>query len=261
MKYTVDNDRDFYLAVKDANDGDEILVYPGEYFKPDDTPILTIKNNISIVGETSDFDAVCLNCGFLVGKKNIFILNNLSINYNDEKGNTLALYDGAEFYGNNIVLNHSATNEWNTIYCQNSSISLNDSEIINSNKDNIPAIMMENSQMLAINSSIYFPALRSSDCILKDSFISYSLCLQNKSSLNFDDITIDSNNNTEFSDFYLDNKSIVEGSNITFVKDNPSIDIFASQFETNDFLSDFDKINWHFDDESTVWADGYELLN
>lgn len=259
MKYTVNNDRDLYLAVRDADDGDAITVCPGEYFNFDKTVILSIKKNIAIIGQ--DSDSTLLNCGFLIANKNFLILKNLSVNYDDEKGNAVALYDGGEFYGKNIVLSNSAANEWNTIYCQNSSISLTNSEIINANKDNVPAIMMENSYMYALNSSIYFPALLSSECLLEDSFISYSLCLRNNSSLMFNNITIDSTNNTDFSDFYIDNESSVEGTNITFIKNHPSIDILDSQFESAEFLSGLEKINWRIDDQSTVWADGQQLSN
>lgn len=260
MKKFVKNDREFYAELMAADDGDVIELRPGEYFRADDTPYLNVKKNIIITGQYPDPEITRLNSGLLLINKTL-ILKNISINYNSDKGNAISLYDKAKLYGDNVVFNHQTANKWNTIYSQNSFISLEKSEIINCNKDNIPGIMLENSQLSAVDSAIYFITLKKSKSYLKDCFVSYAVCLLNHSSLTFDDLTIDSNNNENFTDFYVNEQSNVEGSEIAFVKNDPVIEIFDSQFEINDFDSEFENIHWHFDDDSQVLADGHEPFN
>lgn len=260
MKKIVKTYIEFCDALKTVNDGDVIELCPGEYFRAENTPYLKVEKNITITGQFSNPEATRLNCGLLLINHTL-ILKNLSLNYDSEEGNAVSLYRDAKFYGDNVVINHQTANKWNTIFAQDSFISLKKSEILNCNKDNIPGLMLENSQIYAVDTALYFIAMKKSTSYLKDCFVSYAVCLLNKSSLDFNDLTIDSNNNEMFTDFYVDQQSTVEGDEINFIKTEPMIEVFDSQCEINDFESEFENIHWHFDDNSNVLADGREPFN
>lgn len=255
--HKITNTKQLIDALFNSKDNDTLEIASGEYFPTNKTPYLRIEHNLILKG-TGESDATVLNCGFIIDKT--LVLNNLTLNFNKITGNNVSLYDGAKLYCDNVVINHSIDNQWSPIYCQNSAISLQNSEILETNSS-ISGIRLENSQLFSDNSAIQFLSSKNSIIYLKDSFISYSLCLQDKSTLTFNDLTIDSLNNSSYSDFYVDNHSKVTGQNLTFIKDSPFIDVLDSNFETSDFESGLQNIRWRFNETSFVLADGQEPYN
>lgn len=128
--FIVKNTAELAQAINNYADNDTIELFPGEYFPETPTPYISIKKTL--------------------------LLKNLSVNFDDESSNAITLFDGSKFYGTNVVINHSFPNRWNTIYAKNSFISLENSEVLSTNKGNVPSIELDNSQLFADNSSIYF---------------------------------------------------------------------------------------------------------
>lgn len=238
--FTVKNTTELAQALENYNDNDTIELLSGEYFPEIPTPYISIKKTLTLVGKSNDPDDIRLNCGFVV--KRTLLLKNLSVNFDDETSNAITLFDGSKFYGTNVVINHSFPNHWNTIYAKNSFISLENSEVLTTNKDNIPSIELDDSQLFADNSAIYFLAEKNSQCFLKDCFISYAICLLKHSTLSFNNLTIDAANNESFSSFYVGEHSKTTGTIFSFVKNNSEVDIFGSTFLTTNLNNDFDNI-------------------
>lgn len=255
--FMVKNTTELAEAINDYNDNDTIELFPGEYFPETPTPYISIEKTLTIVGKSNDPDDIRLNCGFVV--KKTLLLKNLSVNFDDESSNAVTLFDGSKFYGTNVVINHSFPNRWNTIYAKNSFISLENSEVLSTNKGNVPSIELDDSQLFADNSSIYFLTEKNSQCLLKDCFISYAICLLDHSSLSFNNLTIDADNNESYSSFYVGEHSKTTGTTFSFVKNNSEVDIFGSTFLTTNLKTDFDNIAWNFDDESNIIVDGRKL--
>lgn len=264
---TVNNDRAFFFALQKANRSknltETIELKPGKYFADADNIFLSIKKNITIKGLYDNAKATNLNCAFLMGADTTLILENLTMNYFGEKSNTIALYDGAELYGNNIIVDRTMdqNSNWDTIYCKDSTISLKNSEILTDPIRNICGLSLENSQLIAVNSNVNAPLFKNSTVYLKDTLTSYSVVLKNHSNLSFINLAIDSTQNTEFSDFYIENQSTVNGVNLNFSKKDSFVDVIDSHFENNNFVSGLENVRWRFTDNSTVLADGDEPFN
>lgn len=262
---TVKNSRDLFLTLQKANEANShiqtIILEPGKYFADEDNIVLSVKKNLTIKGKYSNAKATHLNCGFLLGDNNTLILKNLAIDYDGEECNTIALYDGAELYGDNIIVDRTTESRWDTIFCKDSTLSLKNSEVLTDPTRNICGISLKNSQIIATHSNLNAPLLDNSTAYLKDVFTNYAFALKNKSNLSFTDLTLDTSQNTEFSDFYVDNHSTVTGINLNLPKKYSYIDVINSHFENTNFASGLDNVRWRFDKNSTVLADGDEPFN
>ncbi|MFC6176473.1 hypothetical protein ACFQAV_06450 [Companilactobacillus huachuanensis] len=256
----VQSDREFFNAINTADNCDTIVLKSGEYFSSE-TMFLSIKKSLTIKGQYANAKATKINCGLFFGENTTVILENLLLTYDNEKGNTLALYDGAKLYCNNVIVNRTNESSWDTIYSSNSFISLKNSDIQADRQRNISSLSLENSQLMSVKSNIHLPLLVNSTAYLKDSFISYSIVLKKNSNLSFINLAIDSTQNNESSDFYVEGESTVNGDNLDFSKNEPFIDVLNSNFEGNDFFAGLDKVRWRYDTNSNVIIDGTEPFN
>lgn len=262
---TVNNGHDLFFTLQKANENNSpiqtIILEPGKYFENDDNLVLRVKNNLTIKGRFTNAKATKLNCGFLFSDNVTLILKNLSIDFAGEKCNTIALYDKAKLYGDNIIVDRTTDASWDTIFCKNSTISLKDSEVITDPARYICGVSLEDSQIIAVHSNLNAPLLKNSTAYFQDILTNYAIVLKNKSSLFFNYLALDSSQNTEFSDFYIEHQSTVNGSNLNMTKKYSYIDVINSHFENNNFVSGLDNVRWRFDKNSTVLADGDEPFN
>jgi len=260
--YTVNTTYEFLeVLYTRVSDNDIIELLPGTYNFEDGASFFEIEHDLTIRGLSSNANATKLNCAFLLGDNRSLILKNLTISYNRDKANTIALYNNAQLYGNNIIVDRVLA-RWNTIYCQNSSISLLNSAIMADRDTNVTGLLLEkNSHMIAIDTEIQLLGLRNSTAIVKNAVISYAVALQNHSKLSYINLTVDGRRNLDSSNFYIENQSCVDGVNLNFSKKDTFIDIIKSNFEGDNFLSGLNNIRWRFDDDSTVLADGNEPFN
>jgi len=260
-KYKVNNTKQFLTVLfSQVSDNDIIELLPGTYNFKRYIGYFEIKKSLTIRGISDDANSTKLNCAFFCNG-NSLILQNLSVTYDGPKFNTIALYNHAELYGNNVVINR-VLSKWDTVYCQNSTISLLNSAIMANRNTNTTGLLLEkDSQMIAVDTEIQLLGLRKSSAIVKDSVISYAVALQNHASLSYIDLTVDGRRNLDSSNFYIENNSNVDGVNLNFSKKDTFIDIINSNFKGDSFLSGLSNIRWRFDDNSTVLADGSEPFN
>jgi hypothetical protein len=120
---------------------------------------------------------------------------------------------------------------------------------------------LENSQMTAVNSNFNTLGLKNSTVYLKDCLVNEYVGVLNKSSLSFSGLAIDSRSTENISDLYVEDESDLRGNDLSFAAPNPSISITNSNFDNVNFLSDINKIDWFYDDNSEVLANGQEPRN
>jgi len=258
----VNNDQQFLLALRDAQSGDTIELLPGEYLLSKKTLMVSIKKNLTIQGQYSNARATKLNCAFLVGSNVTLLLKNLFVTYCDTVGNTIALYDHSELFGQNLIVDRTNNQAgWDTIYAQNSIVSFLNSDILAERSADHIGLSLENSQMMLVDTNVYLLNLKNSIGYVKDSLVSYAIVLQKHSQLTFVDMAIDSNQSNQNSDFYITDNSTVDGVNLKLSKKEPFIDVIQSSFKNDIFTQGLDGIRWCFDDESVVLADGREPYN
>lgn len=260
-KITIKNEDQLEKVLTDSTEGDTIELLPGEYFLPEKAKCYTISRNLTIIGQSLNAKNTKVNASFLIGKGITLNLRNFTLNYDKAQLNTIALYDGAELALKNMIVDHAVSDRWNTIYSQDSFLSLTDSEIMNTTNQNIASLQMESGKMYAVNSKISFLNQKRAKVFLKKSLISYGIALADQAALSLRDLTIVSFNNLDQSDMQVANNSSVEGENLIFAKKEPHISISKSDFEIKNFEPAIDKINWSFDDDSTVLVDGKTLDN
>lgn len=251
-----DNDRQFEQALDESEDWDTIELLPGEYFSRTFPDTYSIKKNLTIVGRNDNLEAVKLNCAFVIGNKKILTLKNLSLNYPGIHLNTLSIYDQSEVFCDNVSINRTAPDKWNTVYVQNSALSLINSQILTGKKLGLVGLQLENSQVAIVNSVVQLLALKKSDGYLRNSTILFALGLEKQSTLTFLDLTIDALANLKYSDLFVWNKSNFKGHLLHFSKSTPTIDIFNSSFTSDNFDPTPKDITWKFDSNSNVSADG-----
>ncbi|HIY93389.1 hypothetical protein [Companilactobacillus sp. HBUAS56275] len=260
MKITIGNqnknDDQLTEAIINAKDGDIIELLPGTYFSKDDPFICTIRRNITFIGKTNNKSDVELYCSFTVGAKNILIFKNLTISYPANDENTLSAYDGAEVYGDNVIINRQTSDDWDTIYGQNSFFSFKNSEILTGKKTKAIGLSLENCQLFMDKTKIQLLFQKNSQVYLKDSIILHKLELRKNSHLNFRNLTIDSTKINSKNDLAVKSKSEISGQKITFIKNDPQIRILGSHFDIKDFHPQTDKINFKFDEDSKIVVDG-----
>jgi len=263
MKITIgnqnNNSNQLSAAIIRAKDGDVIELLPGTYFSAADPFICTIRRNITLVGKTANKDDVKLYCSFTIGAKNIIIFKNLAISYTSNDENTLAAYDGAEVYGNNISIDRRTADDWDTIYGQNSFFSFKDSQILTGAKTKAIGLSLENSQLFADNTSFQLLFQKNSQVYLKDSIVAHKLELRRHSKLNFRNLTVDSSNVNTPNDLAVKSNSDIKGQDLIFVNESPQIRILKSSFDVNYFQPDIDQIHFKFDDTATIKADGKNI--
>lgn len=251
----VKNERELYEALSNPQDNDTIMINPGEYFSPENTPFLMIKKSLTIIGQSSDANDTILNCGLVLAEDTIVNLENLSMRYASEQGNTLALYDGAELNGDNVIINRDSP-IWNTIYCKDSTISLKDSQVLSGNRGVLACLEVENGQLSVTNSKIKAPVLTNSTAYFKDVLVTDMIILKEQSKLDYDNLTVDGTANEEYSTISIEDNSSVSGQDLGFIPNDPYIEIDHSNFQNDNFKTEFTKINWKFDNDSIVLADG-----
>ncbi len=250
------NDDQLSSAIINAKDGDVIELLPGTYFSATDPFICTIRRNITIIGKSSNKNDIKIYCSITVGAKNILIFKNLAICYPSNKENTLAAFDGAEVYGDNISIDRQTSDDWDTIYGQNSFFSFKDSQILTGVKTKAIGLSLENSQLFADNSSFQLLFQKNSQTYLKNSTVSHRLELRQHSSLDFRNLTVDSSLVHTKNDLVVKSHSQINGQDLTFVNNSPQIRILESYFNVNNFQPEPEHIHFKFDDSSTVQVDG-----
>jgi len=260
MKITIgnqnNNDDQLTDAIIDAKDGDIIELLPGTYFSAADPFICTIRRNVTFIGKTTNKDDVKIYCSFTVGAKNIIIFKNLTIRYYSDEDNTLSAYDGAEVYGDNIVIDRRTADDWDTIYGQNSFFSFKNSQILTGAKTKAIGLSLENSQLFADNTSFQLLFQKNSQVYLKDSIVFHKLELRQHSSLNFRNLTVDPGNVHHKNDLVVKSSSKISGQDLIFANDSPHIRILKGNFNVQNFQPDLEQIHFKFDNTSTVLADG-----
>lgn len=249
----------FYYAIENSHDGDTIVLTPGTYFA--DHPFsITIKHNLTIIGSSTNLDSVIMNCAFIIGGGNTVFMKNLTLNFTDDKFNTLAIYDKAEFYGENVHINHDNKYEWDTIYSKNSTISLTNS-VISSHQIQGVALNLEDSQIILDHSKVDTLYLKKSECNLNGSTINVTMILSNKSSVHFSDLTINSPIKRDSKDLYAYNNSHISGSNLIFTNNYPIVEIHDSSVKLNQIKSNMSAISWQYEGQSDVTVDDVPPFN
>jgi len=260
MKITIgeqdDNDAQLSSAIINAQDGDVIELLPGTYFSIDDPFICTVRRNISLIGKSTNKDDVKVYCSFTIGAENIIIFKNMAITYTSDKDNTLSAYDGAEVYGDNISIDRQTSDDWDTIYGQNSFFSFKDSQILTGVKTKTIGLSLENSQLFADNTLFQLLFQKNSQTYLKNSVVSQKLELRRYSKLNFRNLTIVSNNTQFKNDLAVKSNSKVSGQDLIFANNTPQVRILKSNFDVHDFQPELEQINFKFDNESKIQVDG-----
>jgi len=259
----VNNTNQFMDAVKNSVTGDTLVMQPGEYFSNERSEVLTIDKNLTIEGLYTNAKAVKLNCAFIVSSNTTLIMKNLFMTSNDDHFNTLALYDNAELFGDNIIVDRDNTKYnggWDTIFAKDSAVSLTNSDILADRGSNHIGLSLENSQSMILDSNIYGLCLKNSITYIKNVLISYAIVLMKHATLSYVDLALDSLCNKD-SDFYIADNSTVNGVNLKIFKKEPFIDIIGSQFQNDIFTNDATGIRWCFDDASTILIDGKTPYN
>lgn len=258
-KFTIgdqgNNEQQFCYALKKANDGDVIELLPGEYFSPDTSLFLEIDKNITIRGRYSNASATKLFCGFFTGNKTTAIFQNLTVNNCKHNSNTICAFDNSEIYAKNVIFKHSPVDHWDTVYIKDSNFSIESCQILTDSNET-HALSIENGRVTAVDSIIQFLYEKNATFYLKSSLITFAANLDDKSQLLFDELTIDSSNNPDYSDIYICQQSTVDGSNLSFAVDEPFIDVLESNFEIFNSQPISDKIRWRYDELSNVLANG-----
>jgi len=256
----VKNGLELFTALKHSHDHDTILIKPGVYFSPEKSVTFKLHGNLTIIGQSSEAMDTLLNCSFTIAEDTVIYLRNLSMTYDFEQTNTIALYNGARLYGDNINVNHTSSNQ-HTFFCQNSFVSLKNSFITTEDQRAITSLVLRSSQMIAIDSSLNVPYPINSTLYLKNSTITNTIVIKKNSKVYFTGLTLDKANNREYSDIFIDGKSLVNGRNLKFTSDDSFISVHHSNFQNVNFESELDKIHWNFDDDSLVLADGNRPIN
>ncbi|AUI71408.1 hypothetical protein COSHB9_18910 [Companilactobacillus alimentarius] len=260
MKITIgnqnNNDEQLTKAIIDAKDGDVIELLPGTYFSKDNPFICTIGRNITLIGKSAHKNDTTIYASFTIGDQNIIIFKNLNISYTANGENTLSAYDGAKVYGNNITINRQTSDDWDTIYGQNSFFSFKDSEILTGRKVKAIGISLEKSKLFADNTSIQLLFQKNSQTLLRDTKIYHKIELRRHSSLYFKDLTIDSSKVRVKNDLAVKTSSNISGQNLTFLRKNPQIRILNSRFNVDQFQPKPEIIHFKFDQDSQIQADG-----
>lgn len=251
------NDEQLSKALIQARDGDIIELLPGSYFSPDSPFICTIRRNITLIGTSKNKNDVKLYCSFTVGEATTIILKNLTINYMATDENTLAAYDGARVYGNNITIDRKSEDDWDTVYGQNSFFSFKDSNIYTGAKTKAIGLSLENSQIFAIDSFIELMFQKNSKSFLKDSTITNKLELRRHSELNFNNLTIDSTKFHVKNDLAVKSNSQFSGQNLIFIRPLPQIRILKSKFNVTGFQPELNYIDFESDKSSEIFTDGF----
>lgn len=259
-KIIVATDYEIRAALANSQSGDIICVKPGSYFENDQPTQLRLVNKVTLQGMTDDAnDVVFKNAFIILGHASTIYLKNLTINLDCDKLNTIAIYDNSKVYGDNIIVNRTNPKQWNTVFCQDSDISLINSIITSDTDENTAALSLENSQLYAENTEIYFYASKNSQSIIKSTVIDYAVCLLNNSELYFNELVIDPQNNSNTSSCYLSDNSVFYGENIIFSENDCTIEVDTldnSTFDINNLKSDQRNLEWIRDDDATVLIDG-----
>lgn len=254
----VKTSKQLYDAVKSSTANDVIELTAKSYFK-DSQIALNIDHNLTITGHSINAKSI-INAAFIIGQATTLILKNLSVDFSDDGLTTVALYDNSQLYCNNVIIAANNNGKFDTIYCRDSAISLVNSVIL-TNEYNAVGLSLENSQMTAVNSNFNTLGFKNSTGYLKDCLVNEYVGVLNKSNLSFSGLAIDSRSTKNLSDLYVENGSKLQGNDLDLFAPNPSISVTNSSFDNIHFLSNIDNIDWFYDDDSEVSADGQEPRN
>lgn len=258
----VNTDKQLFNAVKNSATNDIIELESDSYFT-DSPATLPITHSLTITGRSPKAKST-INATFIIGskptKQTILILKNLSVDFTGDNITTIALYDNSQLYCHNVIVSANNDSKFDTIYCRDSAISL-DNSVVLTNEYNSVGMSLENSQMTAVNSNFNTLGLKNSIVYLKDCLVNEYVGVLNKSSLSFSGLAIDSRSTENISDLYVEDESDLRGNDLSFAAPNPSISITNSNFDNVNFLSDINKIDWFYDDDSEVLANGQEPRN
>lgn len=249
-------DLDLVTAINIAKPFDTIKIAEGTYFNDYHPYYFNIKKSLTIIGDRN----VRLNACFVVGGDIQLSLENLTISSEDDDHNTIAIFEHARFYAENVKFIHPAKSKWNTIYCQDSTCTLSNSTVSTQNIET-SGLMFTNSLVILVNDTINTVYFNNSNCQLKKCLINHSIGVDYNSMLTFDTLTINGNEHCDDSDIYVMNNSSLEGQYLNLTSKTPVIDIAISSFETDYFGSNSENIEWNYDDESTVLANGTAPFN
>lgn len=261
-KFIINNDDELLAeTLVNADDGDIIELLPGTYFSKESPFVCDIGRNITLQGKTTDRNTVKINGSFTVGKSTVIIFKNLTIDHPANDDNTFSAYDGAEIYFNNVCIDRSATDGWDTIYGQNSTFSFKDSQVLTGRKTKAIGLSLDNSQIFADNTSIQLMLQKSSKTYLKDSIVTDYFDLRKNSQVNFNNLTIDSKDFAIKNDLLVKSTSKFNGQQLHFSNSTPNIRIHHASFDVKNLEPKPDQINFKFDNDSNVKADGKQPVN
>lgn len=262
-KITIDNDDDqLAKAIVNAKNGDIIELLPGEYFSNASPFICTVRRNITLIGKTSDKDAVKIYSSFTIDANTIMIFKNLTIQYTANSDNTLAAFDGAEIYGDNIRIDRLTRDNWDTIYGKNAFYSFKDSQISTGYKTaKTIGMSLENCQIFTDNTKIHLLFLKNSRAYLRDSKITHRLELRQHSQLFFNNLLVDSKNIDPKYDVSIRSSSQMSGQNLYFLSTPAQIRILKSNLTVDNLQPDLKQLHFQYDDTSKVNVNGNHPYN
>lgn len=244
---------EFIAAFQAAKPGDTLQLMPGNYFKKADLQYFNINQNISITGLGQNKEEVVLNCNLNIGNQAVVLLKNLTIHFSNLADNAVAIYDQARLYGQAITIHRDSPDNWDAVYCQNSGISLTDSQIKTSTQTRAVGLSLENSQFYAENTMIDWLFQKNSQAYLKHATIKQLLSLRHHSQTYFSDLIIDSASRKNIA---LKSYSSLTGIKLQFTTPKPQINICESQLTVKDTSPKVDDIIFKFDAASKVHVSG-----
>lgn len=250
------NAQQFEETFEHAQAGDTIELLPGDYFKANSFEYFEINKDIVITGTSTDNHETRINCSFIIGNQATVILKNLTLNYSGSDDNTLAAFNHSQVYGQNICVKRLATDKWDTIYIKDSAISLTNSQIMtNGDKNQAIGLFLENSQLLATDSTIERFLQKNSTSYLKNIHVVHFVGSKNHSQLDFVNLSIAGVHNPKKSNFYTVEQSQVKGQQLQILNQAPIVDVSNSAFTVTDVSPDVNNFNFRFDEKSNVTID------
>lgn len=254
------NDEQLTNAIINAKDGDIIALLPGVYFSTDSPFVCTLRQSLTFQGQSKDSKDVVIYSSFSVGNDTTSIFKNLTINFTANGENTLAAYDEARVYLDNVIIDRGAPDVWDTIYVQNSFISIKDTKILTGSKHNSVGLSLENSQLFADNLSVQLMFQKKSITYLKDSTIWDSLKLRHQSITYFHTLAFDTLTES-FTNIDIKSDSQFNGQNLKFDQADAQIHISKSSADIKQLEKHSLVPHFKFDADSKVNLAGQEPLN
>ena len=190
------------------------------------------------------------------------IFKNLTIQYTANSDNTLAAFDGAKVYGDNIRIDRLTYDNWDTIYGKNSAYSFKNSQISTGFKTaKTIGMSLENCQLFLDNTRIHLLFLKNSRAYIRDSKVTHRLELRQHSQLFFNNLLIDSKNIDPKYDISIRSASQLHGQNLYFLSTPARVRILKSDLSVNNLHPDLKQLHFQYDDISKVDINGKHPFN